>query len=245
MGSMVEEREAKLRIDRSLHLKQAQRLNAEENSNFRHFPLLHDRYQLLNMIGKGSFSEVFQAFDLEAMRTYTMKILKFGKDMQDAQRQNYTRRAMREFEIQKSLKHQRIVSWLDCFPISSHAFGIVLVLELCEGDALDAYIKKNAPLPEKEARGIVIQILSGLRYMNTNGRKIIHYDLKPANLFFHCGEVKICDFGLSKVVNESFGESIDLTSQDAGNYSHLPPECFEEVHVPHRISNKVDVWSTG
>jgi len=84
--------------------------------------------------------------------------------------------------------------------------------------------------------------------MNTNGRKIIHYDLKPSNLFFHNGEVKIADFGLSKVVQESIGgDSIDLTSQGAGTYWYLPPECFVDALQTEqpKISNKVDVWSTG
>lgn len=107
-------------------------------------------------------------------------------------------------------------------------------------------MKRQGSLPEREARPLVVQILSGLKYMNSSGRKIIHYDLKPGNLFFHCGEIKIADFGLSKVVHEHFGESIDLTSQGAGTYWYLPPECFVPAgHEPMRISNKVDVWSTG
>ena len=39
-------------------------------------------------------------------------------------------------------------------------------------------------------------------------------------------------------------ESVELTSQGAGTYWYLPPECFETGAVP-RISNKVDVWSAG
>merc|ERR1711998_202318 len=60
--------------------------------------------------------------------------------------------------------------------------------------------------------------------------------------FFNKGEVKICDFGLSKIVSESCGETMELTSQGAGTYWYLPPECFEENA---RISTKVDVWSMG
>eukprot|EP00746_Dinoflagellata_sp_MGD_P000999 gnl/MRDRNA2_/MRDRNA2_101859_c0_seq1.p1 gnl/MRDRNA2_/MRDRNA2_101859_c0~~gnl/MRDRNA2_/MRDRNA2_101859_c0_seq1.p1 ORF type:complete len:686 (-),score=156.81 gnl/MRDRNA2_/MRDRNA2_101859_c0_seq1:33-2090(-) len=241
----IQKREAKLRVDRSLHWKQSNRLNAEQNSNFRHYPLLHDRYQLLNLIGKGGFSEVFKALDLQTMTNVAVKIHELDKNMTDPQRQSYIKRAMREHEIQKSLKNSRIVHLSDCFPISNMAFATVL--ELCEGDTLDQYMKKNGGggIQEKDARGIIIQILSGLRYMNTNGNKIIHYDLKPGNLFFHGGEVKICDFGLSKIVSECHGETIDLTSQGAGTYWYLPPECLVESSMPPKISNKVDVWSTG
>mmetsp|Transcript_38956 Transcript_38956/g.111139 ORF Transcript_38956/g.111139 Transcript_38956/m.111139 type:complete len:638 (+) Transcript_38956:91-2004(+) len=242
----VKEREQRLEVNRALHLKQVHRLEAAEHSNFRTYPLLADnRYQLLNMIGRGGFSEVFRAYDLENNRYCAVKIHELGKDMSDQQRQSYIRRAMREYEIQKTLNHPRVVTLQDCFPISTRAFGTVL--QLCEGETLDEHMRRHGALPEREARGIVIQVLSGLRYMNTNGRKIIHYDLKPGNLFFHCGEVKIADFGLSKVVHESFGESIDLTSQGAGTYWYLPPECFVDAgqQEPPKISNKVDVWSTG
>jgi len=221
-------------------------LDAAERSNFRTYPLFQaDRYQLLNMVGRGGFSEVFRAYDFENNRYCAVKIHQLSKDMTDPQRQSYIRRAMREYDIQKVLIHPRVVTLQDCFPISTRAFGTVL--ELCKGETLDNYIKRHGALPEKEARGIVIQIFSGLKYMNTNGRKIIHYDLKPGNLFFHCGEVKIADFGLSKVIHENHGESIDLTSQGAGTYWYLPPECFVQAGQEDRpkISNKVDVWSTG
>mmetsp|Transcript_30862 Transcript_30862/g.57729 ORF Transcript_30862/g.57729 Transcript_30862/m.57729 type:complete len:731 (-) Transcript_30862:79-2271(-) len=240
----VDKRERNLTTQRTLHLKRQQRIEAADRSSFHGFPLLAEKYQLLNMIGRGGFSEVYRAFNLDANCLCAVKIHELGKEMTDQQRQVYIRRAMREVDIQKQLQHPRVVTMQDCFPISTKAFGTVL--QLCEGETLDEYIKMHGPLPEKEARGILIQILSGLKYMNTNGRKIIHYDLKPGNLFFHCGEVKIADFGLSKVVNESFGESIDLTSQGAGTYWYLPPECFAEAgQEPPKISNKVDVWSTG
>jgi len=197
------------------------------------------------MIGRGGFSEVYRAYDLENGVYCAVKIHELGKEMTDQQRQSYIKRAMREFEIQKSLKHPRVVTLQNCFAISTQAFGTVL--ELCDGETLDGYMKRHGTFPEKEARGIVIQVLSGLKYMNTNGRKIIHYDLKPGNLFYFCGEVKIADFGLSKVVHDSLGESIDLTSQGAGTYWYLPPECMVDFgqSEPPKISNKVDVWSTG
>eukprot|EP01052_Picozoa_sp_SAG31_P006068 SAG31_NODE_275_length_18666_cov_8.489309_11_plen_156_part_00 len=66
-------------------------------------------------------------------------------------------------------------------------------------------------------------------------------------------QVKITDFGLSKQVHESStGDSleshgsIELTSQGAGTYWYLPPECFATgQEAPPRISSKVDVWSAG
>ena len=57
------------------------------------------------------------------------------------------------------------------------------------------------------------------------------------------GNSKLTDFGLSKIIDsQSEGTSMELTSQGAGTYWYLPPECFEENP---RISTKVDVWSIG
>ena len=52
------------------------------------------------------------------------------------------------------------------------------------------------------------------------------------------GEVKITDFGLSKVMDSS-DDSMDLTSQGAGTYWYLPPECFVVGKEPPKISSKV------
>jgi tousled-like kinase len=120
-------------------------------------------------------------------------------------------------------------------------------------------LKRQTTIPEKDARAIVIQIISGLRYLahpftyttpkdsdgeESNGTSnktlssqklsekqkisIIHYDLKPANILFdETGDVKITDFGLSKVINEDEeGTSMELTSLGAGTYWYLPPECL-------------------
>jgi hypothetical protein len=47
-------------------------------------------------------------------------------------------------------------------------------------------------LPEKEARAIASQICAGLAYINSPPHRIIHYDLKPANVLFdQHGEVKL------------------------------------------------------
>lgn len=93
------------------------------------------------------------------------------------------------------------------------------------------------------------QTVSALKYLNEIKPPVIHYDLKPGNILLVgtgalSGEVKITDFGLSKVMDNS-DDSMDLTSQGAGTYWYLPPECFVVGREPPKISSKVDVWSVG
>lgn len=240
----IKERENRLVADRMLHLKQKSLVNSEDRSRFRHYQQLQGgRYQLLNMIGRGGFSEIYKAFDLDQMCYCAIKINEIDAKMSEAQRVDLVRWALRECEIQKKLQHPRIVELRDCFPLDSHAY--VLVLELCEGETLDHRLKMSGPMLEKEAKTIIVQILSGLRYLNVCGRRIIHYDIKPSNIFYHAGQVKIGDFGLSKTMAADMHPEavIDLSTRGAGTSWYLPPECHETASPT--INSKVDVWSTG
>ena len=63
------------------------------------------------------------------------------------------------------------------------------------------------------------QIFSGLKYLNELKFKVIHYDIKPANILFDkYGLVKITDFGLSKIFEDSEDSTLELTSQGTGTY---------------------------
>jgi len=156
------------------------------------------------------------------------------------------RHATREADIHRSLHHPRVVSLTDVFEIDGDAF--CTVLEYCPGSDLEFYLKTHTTLPEREACSIISQVLSALLYLNSQAQRIIHFDLKPGNILYHHGEIKITDFGLSKVMpaTHTSNEPIDLTSQGAGTYWYLPPECFETSGpTPPQISGKVDVWSAG
>ena len=63
---------------------------------------------------------------------------------------------------------------------------------------MSVYLRKYKCLEEKEAKIIIFQIFNALQYMSNLTKKIIHYDLKPSNIIFHKGVIKILDFGLCK-----------------------------------------------
>jgi tousled-like kinase len=245
----LEEEEKALIAEKDAHIRALKRVASEDSSRFKHRPKLHDRYVPICQLGKGGFSEVWRAYDLEEMREVAVKIHQLDPRWSDAKKENYTKHVSREYEIHRDVRHPRIVSLFDVFEIDPNSFATVL--ECCEGTDLDTILKESKFLPERDARAYLLQILSGMRYLSSpseDGKRqgIIHYDLKPGNILFdRHGDAKITDFGLSKIVDApEAGDSMELTSQGAGTYWYLPPECFL-THQGIRISNKVDVWSIG
>jgi len=241
-------------VEKALHMRELKRIREEDASKFAERPVLANRYLLRTMLGKGGFSEVWKAFDLIEMRDVAIKIHELDPCWSEERKKNYSKHAKREYEIQLSLRHPRIVQLFDVIEINQSS-SFATVLEYCPGTDLDVHLKKNKSLPEKEAKAILMQILSGLLYLSSRGglkdsSSIIHYDIKPANILFDSeGGIKITDFGLAKVVlgqQEDTIPGVELTSQGAGTYWYLPPECFNfDRQNPPKITNKVDVWSTG
>lgn len=235
--------------EKTAHIRALKRVASEDASRFRSRPKLHDRYVLRSLLGKGGFSEVWRAYDLHELREVAVKIHQLDPRWSDSKKENYTKHVSREYEIHRNVRHPRIVSLFDVFEIDNNSFATVL--ECCNGSDLDTLLKERRTLPEKDAKAILVQILLGMQYLSqpsADGSRqgIIHYDLKPGNILFdRNGDAKITDFGLSKIVDTiDSAESMELTSQGAGTYWYLPPECFV-LDDTVRISNKVDVWSIG
>lgn len=103
------------------------------------------------------------------------------------------------------------------------------------GDLFDRVAEK--PLTEKEAKHVTRSILSGIQYLHANN--IVHRDLKPENIMMVGNEsmdVKITDFGLSRIVDEK-GEMSTL----CGTPQYMAPEILLRM----KYSSKADVWSIG
>ncbi|KAM1807375.1 hypothetical protein ACFX11_030400 [Malus domestica] len=231
-------------LEKGRLIREMKRIRDEDGSRFNNFQILNHRYALLNLLGKGGFSEVYKAFDLVGHRYVACKLHGLNAQWSEEKKQSYIRHAIREYNIHKTLVHHHIVRLWDIFEIDQNTF--CTVLEYCSGKDLDAVLKATPVLPEREARIIIFQIFQGLIYLNKRTQKIIHYDLKPGNVLFdELGVAKVTDFGLSKIVEDDVGsQGMELTSQGAGTYWYLPPECFELSKTP-LISSKVDVWSAG
>ena len=238
----------KLEADKYLYLYKQNLFNQEKICTFsplkkEGLPFLNERYQILELIGKGGYSEVYKAYDTYDHKFIACKLIQLNENWPQEIKQSYIKHTIRENLILQNLNHKKIVKLYDTLEINDNAF--CNILEYCSGPDLSLYIRKNGgSISEQIAKIIITQILQALIYLNNLTKKIIHYDLKPENILFDSDmNIKITDFGLAKII-EPNTEFVQLTSQGVGTYWYLPPECFEE-NKNIEINSKVDIWSLG
>jgi tRNA A-37 threonylcarbamoyl transferase component Bud32 len=191
---------------------------------------LRETYALGALLGRGGMGEVYAATHLKNQRRVAVKLL-HAHLVEDSE---VLARFRREAEITSKLGSDHIVRVIDVDQDQEQPF---LVLELVEGESLNARLNTRGPLPLDEVASIVEQIATGLDLAHQAG--IVHRDLKPENLFL-CPRadggtlVKILDFGVSKIR----GNATALTGEVAilGTPEFMSPEQAlgraDEVEAP-------------
>jgi tousled-like kinase len=215
----------------------------QETSKFHPGDRLNEsRYILEEYIGRGGFSEVWKALDVQNVRHVAIKIQYMNPEWPDQFKKNFMRHAGREIIIMSSTQHENVVGFYEHFYIGDDT--VALVIELCPGGDLAQLLRLHGKLSEKDARLILLQVIQGLRALRSKEDYVIHYDLKPANILFdNEGRVKVADFGLSKVI-ENDVTALELTSQGTGTYYYAAPETFLRGRSVF-ITPSVDTWSLG
>jgi len=90
------------------------------------------------------------------------------------------------------------------------------VYEYCNGGTLEGMLRKQNTLDEKSALLIFKQLLEAFQVLNKYN--IMHRDLKPDNIFFHNGVVKVGDFGFCKSL-----EKAEMTKTMLGSPIYMAP----------------------
>jgi serine/threonine protein kinase/Tol biopolymer transport system component len=184
-------------------------------------------YQILSFIGAGGMGEVYAAKDARLGRKVALKLLPAAA-ARDSVR---LRRFEQEARAVGMLNHPNILTIHD---IGTHENTPYLVSELLEGETLRARLK-GAPLPQRKAVDVALQITRGLAAAHERG--IVHRDLKPENLFITKDErVKILDFGLAKLT-ERRG---DGATGRRGNENTSSP-----ISQPHSLTDPGVVMGTA
>jgi calcium/calmodulin-dependent protein kinase I len=182
-------------------------------------------------LGKGAFSVVKLATRKEDGAEFAVKVIDKKNVQQDLDR------LQTEIDILKKVKHANIIALEDLFETSTHFY---IITELVTGGELFDMIVEKGNYSEADAALLVQKMLSAIDYLHHLG--IVHRDLKPENLLLKDSsdicEVKLADFGLSKIVGQA-GMQMMMTA--CGTPGYVAPEVLQAMGY----GPEVDLWSIG
>ncbi|XP_032894159.1 dual specificity tyrosine-phosphorylation-regulated kinase 2 isoform X1 [Amblyraja radiata] len=205
----------------------------DDQGSYTHIP--HDhiiyRYEVLKVIGKGSFGQVVKAYDHKQHQHIALKMVRNEK--------RFHRQAAEEIRILEHLKKQdkdqtmNVIHMLENFTFRNH---ICMTFELLSMNLYEL-IKKNKfqgfslPLVRKFAHSILL-CLDAL-----HKNRIIHCDLKPENILLKQqgrSGIKVIDFGSSCYEHQRV-------------YTYIQSRFYRapEVILGARYGMPIDMWSLG
>ena len=190
-------------------------------------------YEPISLRGAGCFGYVIEAMDrIHDTRVAIKRTHKVDKKLS------------REFEILSKIKDcDYVVKLLDAFYSENNDGKVIqnLVFEFVTNNLenfIDVHHKKKKHIPIEQIRQITQQMLLGLNYCHK--KNIVHRDLKPENvLLTDDGNVKLCDFGSSKCIDEKKG--ITSTPYTVSRYYRAPELILGKLDY----NSKIDIFATG
>ena len=188
--------------------------------------VLGERYEILELLGRGGMGEVWRAFDLKLRVEVALKALR--EDLFKSER----RLGLLRQEVRAA---REVVSPNVCRIFDLHEFdGRELVsMEYVDGATLLGVLQERGPLELKEAQDIASQFLAGLEAIHTAG--LIHRDVKPENIMLtRAGRVVVMDFGLARGPESG-----------AGSVSGTPAYMAPEHAAGQEVDARADVYSAG
>ncbi|KAL7526644.1 hypothetical protein ACHAXR_001578, partial [Thalassiosira sp. AJA248-18] len=197
---------------------------------------LYQKYELCEVLGVGSTSTVHRCIELTTGESRACKIVDTTEI--DPAFQSMMDQFLTEIKTLRSLQHPNIIQLYDVYITEEK---IYIVMELMSGGELFDYVVQKGTLTEEEASRIVRKVTSALLYMHS--KNVIHRDMKPENLLLahvprssHDIEVKIIDFGLSKILSDG-----PVTGSFLGTRGYLAPEMIQR----RQYTKSVDAWALG
>ena len=204
--------------------------------------LFTGRYRIEERLGAGGAGEVYRVVDQLAQTQLALKVLyPRAGDGGDP-----LARLRRELRILRELRHPGILRIHD---VGESDGLLYLVMDLLEGETLQARLAREGRLP----LGEVLQIAEGLlaALAAAHGRGVIHRDVKPGNVFLARDpevapeepgggvRVVLLDFGLAR-------EAEDLSLTATGHFLGTPEYASpEQARGEHSITAATDVYSAG
>lgn len=193
-------------------------------------------YTLQSKVGEGEITELYLAVNKRGPKQIVL-IKKIKTAL--ANNRNTVVRFEREAEVLSSLNHSNLVR-----KIEYNTRGHALVMEYVQGRNLAHLIKNYGKLPVEIVLYIAVQLCAGISHMHANN--LVHCDIKPGNILLsHAGEVKLCDFGITRVLNSLSGrdepKSKPVKGRLCGTLAYTSPEQI----LNNGVGFYSDIYSFG
>lgn len=187
------------------------------------------RYEVLGELGRGGMGVVYKARDKRLGRIVALKRL--PENLREHPK--VVELFLREARSAAALNHPNVVTLFDAGEDGGQYF---ITMEMLEGLPLDEILRKKKKLSAKDVCRIGSQIATGLAYAHKN--KIVHRDIKTANLFFTSDKiVKIMDFGLAKMMEE--------VRRAATVIGGTPYYMAPEQAIGDNVDSRADLYAFG
>ena len=180
-------------------------------------PRAAQRYEKLQLIGRGGMGEVYKARDGMLRRTVAIKvIIPSGRSTRSKKE-----RFRREVISLACVNHPNVVQ---VYHYDEEEDFLYLVMEYVRGRPLKKLVA-DGPLALAQAVKVTSQVADGLQAFHANG--VYHRDITPANIMVDAaGKAKLMDFGCA-----GFGDGWDMTrltktGHHVGTFAYMPPEVF-------------------
>jgi serine/threonine-protein kinase len=190
--------------------------------------------EIIELIGAGGMGAVYKARQQGLDRIVALKVLpeELGHDVK------FALRFTREARALARLNHPNIVSVFEFGHVEEIYY---FLMEYVDGSTLREVVQSGQLKPE-QALAIVPPLCDALQYAHDSG--VVHRDIKPENILLsRDGQVKIADFGLSRVLgSEGSQDLLTGTHQVMGTPRYMAPEQLEGSH---HVDHRADIYSLG
>ena len=203
---------------------------------------LDDRFEIVGVLGEGGMGTVYDARRIAEGDRVALKVI-HQHLAGDAQIRG---RFAREAAILRRLEGDHLCPVLDFGEVPDPrraGVGLLyLALPRIDGQALDALLANERPLPIGRAVTIVLDVCEALRQAHAQG--VIHRDLKPGNVLLREGDrAVVVDFGMAKIVG---GIGMGTTALTEHNMVFGTPEYMApEQARGDELDARCDVYATG
>ena len=193
-----------------------------------------DFYLYGRRIGQGAFGKVNLGLNVLTGRVVAIKSFKKTKEAKHNSNMN---KILYETGLMKRFNHPNITKILEVFHDEEY---MLIIMEYINGGNLFNFVKKRRKLSEKTAKFLFRQIILGIKHIHS--QNIVHRDIKLENIIIDLNNnVKICDFGIGKVINSPD----ELLYDKCGTPMYMAPEIILSNKKNGYKGFPVDIWSSG